>query len=274
MMAAAPVVVRGGGELATAAARLLFLSGFPVVVLERPQPLAVRRLVAFAEAVLTGETVVDGVPARRVSVAEIGPAADFVPVAVDPEGSAITRLLPSVLVDARMLKHDGAATCAAAAFVIGLGPGFVAGEDVHAVIETQRGPDLGRVLWAGSAEPDNTRPAQVLGYAEKRVVRAPAAGAFRAEARIGDIVVPGQLLGHVAGTPVTAAMAGLVRGLIADGVDVPAGIKIGDIDPRGPGVDPARISDKARAVAAGVLEAVLLRRRGQGEGAPVQGVLR
>lgn len=264
-MATAPVVVRGGGELATAAARLLFLSGFPVVVLERAQPLAVRRLVAFSEAVFAGEIVVDGVRARCVPIADLGPAPDFVPVAVDPEGSAVARLRPQVLVDARMLKRDGGTTRADAPLVIGLGPGFLAGEDVHAVIETQRGSDLGRVLWAGSAEPDSTRPAAVLGYAEKRVVRAPVGGRFQAQARIGDIVIPGQVLGLVGATPVTSAIAGLVRGLIADGVEVPAGIKIGDVDPRGPGIDPARISDKARAVAAGVLEAVLVRRREQAQ---------
>jgi len=264
-MASAPVVVRGGGELATAAARLLFLTGLPVVVLERAQPLAVRRLVAFSEAVLAGEIVVDGVRARRFPADEIRPESDFVPVAVDPEGSTIARLRPRVLVDARMLKRNDGTSRADAPLVIGLGPGFVAGEDVHAVIETQRGADLGRVLWAGAAEPDSAHPAAVLGYTEKRVVRAPSAGTFRTQARIGDIVIPGQLLGVVGTTPVTATIAGLVRGLIADGVEVPAGIKIGDIDPRGPGVDPARISDKARAVAAGVLEAVLLRRRDEAE---------
>lgn len=273
-MATAPVVVRGGGELATAAARLLFLSGFPVVVLERAQPLAVRRLVAFSEAVLTGGIVVEGVLARRLPVAQLGPEPHFVPVAVDPEGSAIARLRPRILVDARMLKRNDETTRADAALVIGLGPGFVADDDVHVVIETQRGPDLGRVLWAGSAEPDSTRPAAVLGYAEKRIVRAPGAGPFRSQARIGDIVIPGQVLGLVGAEPVRAGIAGLVRGLIADGVDVPGGIKIGDIDPRGPGIDPARVSDKARAVAAGVLEAVLVsRRRGEAE-ASGQAVLR
>jgi len=266
MMATAPVVVRGGGELGTAAARLLFLSGFPVVVLERAQPLAVRRLVAFSEAVHTGESVVEGVTARHLPVAKLGPAADFVAVSVDPDGAVLARLRPYVLVDARMQKHNRETTRGDAALVIGLGPGFVAGDDVHAVIETQRGPDLGRVLWAGSAEPDSARPAAVLGYTEKRVVRAPVPGRFLSQARIGDVVIPGQVLGLVDAQPVRAAIAGLVRGLIADGVHVPAGIKIGDIDPRGPGIDPARVSDKARAIAAGVLEAVLIsRRRSQGE---------
>jgi xanthine dehydrogenase accessory factor len=266
MMATAPVVVRGGGELGTAAARLLFLSGFPVVVLERAQPLAVRRLVAFSEAVLTGASVVEGVPARRLPVAKLGPAAEFVAVAVDPDGTVLARLRPYVLVDARMQKHNRETTRGDAALVIGLGPGFAAGDDVHAVIETQRGPDLGRVLWSGSAEPDSMRPAAVLGYTEKRVVRAPVPGRFLSQARIGDVVIPGQVLGLVDAEPVRSGIAGLVRGLIADGIEVPAGIKIGDIDPRGPGIDPARVSDKARAIAAGVLEAVLVsRRRSQGE---------
>jgi xanthine dehydrogenase accessory factor len=257
-MSPAPVVVRGGGELASAAARLLFLSGFPVVVLERAQPLAVRRLVAFADAVRTGEVVVDGVRGRRVPLEQLSAEDEYVQVAIDPEGAAVARLQPDVLVDARMLKHEGGTSRAQAGLVIGIGPGFVAGQDVHAVVETQRGPDLGRVLWSGSAEPDTARPSAVLGFTEKRVVRAPRAGTFIAQASIGDIVIPRQVLGHVDGEPVLATIAGLLRGLVADGVPVLAGVKIGDIDPRGSTVSAARISDKARAVAAGVLEAILV----------------
>jgi xanthine dehydrogenase accessory factor len=268
------VVVRGGGELASAAARLLFLSGFPVIVLERAPPLAVRRLVCFAEAVIAGETVVDGVRGHLVPAQGLAPTTEHVPVAVDPDGASIARLRPAVLVDGRMLKRAGEVRRADAPLVIGLGPGFVAGDDVHAVIETQRGPDLGRVLWAGSAEPDTTRPSAVLGYTEKRVVRAPRTGTFRSQARIGDVVIPRQVVGFVDAVPAMASIAGLVRGLVADGVVVPAGMKIGDIDPRGPTIDPARLSDKARAVAAGVLEAVLVGQRAA-EGSPTgQAVLR
>jgi xanthine dehydrogenase accessory factor len=255
------VVVRGGGEMASASARLLFLSGFPVVVLERAEPLAVRRLASFAEAVFTGETVVEGVRGRRVPAGELAPDPTCVSIAVDPEGTAIARLRPVVLVDARMLKAEGGTTRAQAPLVIGVGPGFEAGRDVHAVVETQRGPELGRVLWTGCAEPDSARPTAVLGYSEKRVVRSPAAGRFHARARIGDIVIPKQAIGEVGGVLVEAAIPGLLRGLVADGVDVAEGVKLGDIDPRGPSVSPSRISDKGRAVAAGVLEAILV---GQG----------
>jgi len=254
------VVVRGGGELASAAARLVFLAGFPVVVLERAEPLAVRRPVSFAEAIFSGEASVEGVRGRRVRLEDLAPGDGYVPVAVDPEGTAIGRLRPAVLVDARMLKRDEGALLSQARLVIGLGPGFVAGRDVHAVIETQRGPDLGRVLWAGAAEPDSARPAAVLGYSEKRVLRAPRAGRFHAQARIGDIVVPRQAVGDVDGELVEATIPGLLRGLVASGIEVAAGIKLGDIDPRGPAVSPDRISDKARAVAAGVLEAILVAR--------------
>ena len=254
------ILVRGGGEMASASARLLLLSGFPVAVLERPEPLAVRRLVSFAAAVFDGEAVVEGVPGRRVPPGEVAPTHEYVSVAIDPDGTAIARLQPEVVVDARRLKRNGGTARAQAPLVIGLGPGLVAGEDVHAVVETQRGPDLGRVRWSGGAEPDSARPAPVLGFTEKRVLRAPRSGVFHAQARIGDMVVPRQVLGFVDSEPVLAEIPGLLRGLLADGVRVTGGVKMGDIDPRGPSVDPARISDKARAVAAGVLEAVLVGR--------------
>jgi xanthine dehydrogenase accessory factor len=256
----APLIVRGGGELATAAARLLFFSGFPVAVLERAEPLAVRRLVSFSEAVLAGTAIVEGVLARRVTAEALTATREHVQVAVDPDGTAIARLRPDVIVDARMRKQTGETRRADAALVVGLGPGFVAGDDVHAVVETQRGPDLGRVLWSGAAEADSARPAPVLGHTDDRVIRAPRAGRFHAHARIGDLVLPAQVVASVDGEPVRATIGGLLRGLLPDGIAIAAGVKVGDIDPRGRAVDPARISDKARAVAAGVLEAVLVGR--------------
>jgi xanthine dehydrogenase accessory factor len=258
------VVVRGGGEMASAAARLLFLSGFPVAVLERELPLAVRRKVAFAEAVLAGTADVEGVPCRRVDQDQVSSVLEeglFVPVVVDPEGSTLPLLRPDVLVDGRMAKRNLGTSRDDAPLVIGLGPGFIAGKDVHAVVETQRGPDLGRIRWSGAAEADTMIPSAVQGYAERRVLRAPRSGVFRGEKRIGEVVMPSARLGTVDGEAVTASIPGLLRGLVADGVAVEEGDKIGDIDPRGPLIDAARVSDKGRAVAAGVLEAVLLHLR-------------
>jgi xanthine dehydrogenase accessory factor len=246
--------------MGSGAARLLFLAGFEVLILERPRPLAVRRQVAFAEAVFAGSVVVEGVSARLVETAPTPPH-DSIPVLVDHDGLALSRLSPRVLVDARMAKRNLGTHKGLAPLVIGLGPGFVAGEDVHAVVETQRGPRLGSVIWSGPPEPDSKVPAAVLGVTENRVLRAPVAGVFRGRARIGDLVDAFAVVGEVAGVPVTAQIAGQVRGLLSDGVEIAVGAKVGDIDPRGGAVDAARVSEKARAISAGVLEAVLVHLR-------------
>jgi xanthine dehydrogenase accessory factor len=261
------VVVRGGGELGSAAARLLFHCGFPVAVLERPAPLAVRRQVCFAEAVWSGEIAIEGVLGRRLAaraIAELRAGLPFVAVLIDEAGDCLQRLRPEVLVDARMAKRNLGTRREQAPLVIGLGPGFTAGEDVHAVVETQRGGDLGRLLWTGSACADTALPTPVLGVDADRVLRSPRGGVFRAGCRIGALVPAGWRIGEVDGLPVTARVGGLVRGLLHDGVPVEPGTKLGDIDPRGAEVDPARLSDKGRAVAAGVLEAVLVRFKGSG----------
>jgi xanthine dehydrogenase accessory factor len=263
VLAGARAVVRGGGELASAAARLLFLSGMRVLVLEREKPLAVRRLVSFADAVFSGERSVEGVWGRLVAPDAVPEGAlSYVPVVVDPEGRLLSRFRPEVVVDARMAKRRPAARDGLEAFLVGLGPGFTAGVEVDAVIETQRGPDLGRVLWRGAAEPDTSLPTPVLGFTEKRVLRAPRSGTFQQRLDIGAVVVPGDVIGEVDGDPVITPIAGLVRGVLKGGVPVEAGVKVGDVDPRGPGVNATVVSDKARAVAAGVLEAVLMRRHG------------
>ena len=263
MTAGLRAVVRGGGELASACARLLFLAGARVVVLERAQPLAVRRRVSFAEAVFDGETTVEGVSARLLAAdAAMHGDPPFVAVVVDPEARTLHHLRPEVVVDGRMVKRDDRVGAPEGAFRIGLGPGFVAGEGVDAVVETQRGADLGRVIWSGAAEPDTALPSPVLGHAEKRVLRAPRSGVFTLRKDIGAVVIPGDVVGEVEGEPLATPIAGMLRGILRSGVRIEAGAKVGDVDPRGPGIDPARLSDKARAVAAGVLEAVLLRRRG------------
>src|SRR5688572_14818672 len=229
MLAGALAVVRGGGELASAAARLLFLSGMRVVVLEREKPLAVRRLVSFADAVFAGEREVEGVLGRLVAADAVpdGPAS-YVAVVVDPEGRLLARAGADVVVDARMAKRRPAGREAGSAFGIGLGPGFTAGVEVDAVVETQRGPDLGRVLWSGGAEADTSVPASVLGYTEKRVLRAPRAGTFRARIGLGALLIPGEVVGDVDGEPVTTPIAGLLRGVLMSGVPVEAGMKVGD----------------------------------------------
>lgn len=249
-------VVRGGGDLGTGVAHRLFMAGFPVLILELAHPRAIRRTVCFAEAVYLGEHRVEGVAARRVEVLPQDLRA-AIPILVDPAGEHLARLAPAALVDCRMLKRNLDTRRGQAQVVVGLGPGFTAGEDVDFVVETHRGHDLGRVLDRGAAMPDTGIPAVLGGEGARRVVKAPATGLFRAEQRIGALVGRGERLGSVDETPVLSSLEGLLRGLLQDGLEVRAGEKLADVDPRGAGVDAHTISDKSRAVAGGALEAIM-----------------
>ena len=251
------VVVRGGGDLGTGVVARLHRAGFPVAVLELPEPLAIRRRVAVAAAVLDGETVVEDVVARAVAtVDEARAVASSGEVAV-LVGADPASLRPEVLVDARMAKRNLGTSIDQAPLVVALGPGFTAGIDCHAVVETKRGHHLGRVLWEGRAAPDTGEPGMLGGKAAERVVRAPGDGVVAWHVEIGDDVTAGQPLGAVGDGVVAAPIDGVVRGLIQPGRDVTAGLKIGDVDPRGEPGASFEISDKALAVGGGVLEAVL-----------------
>ncbi len=233
------------------------------MVLEIERPRAVRRAAAFAEAVYAGRATVEGIEAALTEPGGgAGRARDgaVVPVTVDPDGAVMRALAPAAVVDARMAKRNLGTSRADAPVTVALGPGFEAGRDVDIVIETNRGPSLGRVIERGAAEPNTGVPGEVGGASAERVLRAPVAGRFRAGARIGDVVREGDVVGSVGGAPVKARIAGLLRGLAADGLDVAAGEKVGDVDPRGSEIDPTAISDKARAVGRAVLAA--LRARG------------
>jgi xanthine dehydrogenase accessory factor len=251
------VLIRGGGDLGTGVAWRLHRAGFPVIVCELAQPLTVRRTVALSTAVLDGEVEVEGMKGRRLSDPTEAAAVALtavIPVMVSP---GLPDLPRSVVVDARVAKRNIDTTMTDAPLVVGLGPGFSAGVDCHAVVETMRGHRLGRVIWEGSAEPDTGVPGEVGGKSSSRVVRAPVDGLVRWDRRIGDIVQAGDMLGWVGEVPVHASNGGVIRGLIADGMTVWAGLKIGDVDPRN---DPSicwEISDKSLAVGGGVLEAVL-----------------
>jgi len=249
------VVLRGGGDLATGVAHRLFVAGFPVTILELPEPRMIRRTVCFAEAVYRQEQVVEGVRARLHG--QPLDAGEEISVLVDPDGLYLAELEPGVLVDARMLKRGAGAHRGQAPVVVGLGPGFVAGEDVHFVVETQRGHDLGRVLTRGAALPDTGVPGVLGGESARRVVRAPAAGILRVERQIGEIVRRGERLGWAGGAPVLSALDGILRGLLHEGLEVRQGEKIADVDPRGASVDVHTLSDKSRAIGGGVLEAVM-----------------
>jgi xanthine dehydrogenase accessory factor len=254
------VLIKGAGDLATGVAARLFRCGFPVVMTELPHPLMVRRTVAFGEAVYEGEVVVEGITARLVDdapAARLALAAGVIPVLIDPRAASVAELAPRVLIDAIMAKRNTGTSPSDAPVVIALGPGFTAGADCHAVIETNRGHCLGRVILEGSAEPDTGRPGLVGGKTDERILRAPADGPTEGLADIGARVEIGEIVARVGGHDVRAGTSGVLRGLVRPGAWVPAGEKIGDVDPRAEPEHCHLISDKALAIAGGVLEAVL-----------------
>jgi xanthine dehydrogenase accessory factor len=255
------VLIKGAGDLATGVAYRLFRSGFPVLMTELPEPLMVRRAVSFGQAVYDGETTVEEVTARRVEDSREGLAVvrrgEVIPVLVDPEAHAVEVLKPRVLVDCVMAKHNTGTRITDAPLVIALGPGFTGGVDCHAVIETNRGHWLGRIIYEGSPQPDTKTPGKVKGYARGRVIRAPADGYLRPVAHVGDRLSKGDLIGHVNGHEVRAMFDGVLRGLIHSSVRVTKSLKIGDLDPRDVDRHCFTISEKSLAIGGAVLEAIL-----------------
>jgi xanthine dehydrogenase accessory factor len=255
------VLIRGAGEMASGVAHRLHQSHFRVCMLEIPHPLAVRREVSFCEAIFEGEKEVEGVGAKLISTAkEVQSVWEErkIPLLIDPDGKKTrTFLRPDVVIDAIMAKKNLGTQTNDASLVIGLGAGFTAGRDVHIVVETNRGHDLGRVILKGTAEPDTGIPGNIGGYTVERVLRTMKKGIFHPQKSIGDRVSKGTVVAVVDDFPVIAKISGMVRGLIREGVQVRKGMKVGDIDPRGRREFCFTISDKARSIGGGVLEAIL-----------------
>lgn len=266
------VLVLGAGDLASGVIRRLHLAGARVVATELPEPLTVRRLVSFSEAVHAGRHAVEGVTAVRCGPEEADGVLDAGQVAllVDPEAAVLRERRFDVVVDGRMAKRNLGLSLADAPVVIALGPGFTAGADCHAVVETLQGAGMGKVILEGTAAQDTGAPCGLTlpgGVdsdlpAERRVLRAPRAGGVTGRRAIGDLVRAGDVVAEVGGAPVASSFDGVLRGLVRDGLEVPEGLKIGEVDLTGKVARCTRVSEKANAVAGGVLEAcfVLLRR--------------
>lgn len=254
------VLIKGGGEMASGIVQRLVCSGFRICITEIPEPLAVRRRVSFCEAVFEGRTDVEGMVGRLVSgEKEILRAwrNEEVPVLIDPACAIRKTLRPDILIDAILAKRNTGTGLRDAPLVIGLGPGFRVGRDAHFVIETNRGHHLGRVIEMGEAEPDTGIPGDIGGYTAERVLRAPSGGKFQGKKKIGDKIAKGEIVAEVEGIPVKAMISGVLRGILHDGLSVRPNMKVGDVDPRAAAEACHTVSDKARAVAGGVLEAIL-----------------
>lgn len=294
------IICRGAGDLATGIIHRLHRAGHRVIALETDYPAAIRRQVSFCEAVYDGSAVVEGVTARLVpaladaetdtetysgendtpaahivsekwdsSAIEAVLEAGEVPLLIDPKGESIALLKPDVVVDAIIAKKNLGTTIDMAPLVIGVGPGFTAGQDVHLVIESMRGHNLARIITDGMAQPNTGVPGNIAGFTSERVIHAPAAGYIHDVRKIGDIVQKGDEIARIYSdkesydnalseyVPVNATITGIIRGLIREGYYFRKGFKIADIDPRESEITNCfTISDKARSIAGSVLEAV------------------
>lgn len=254
------VLIRGAGDIATGIGHRLFRCGFEVMMTEIASPTCIRRRVAFSEAVYEGITQVEGIsavlvrcPEEAVMQADKG----NIPVLIDSRAECLEELKPHIVVDAILAKKNLGTFKEMAPIVIGVGPGFFAGKDCHAAVETMRGHDLGRVILHGEPEKNTGIPGEIAGITRERVIYAERAGTIRLIKDIGDIVEEKEVVAEIDGEPVCSPIKGVLRGIIRDGFHVDKGMKIGDVDPRGTVGNCFSISDKARAVAGGVLEAIL-----------------
>ncbi len=255
------ILVKGAGEMASAVAWRLYMANMHrICMLDLDNPLCVRRRVSFCSAFESGSVVVEGVQgvaARGWGEVEAAWAARKIAVVRTTDWERMETRAPDVLIDAILAKRNLGTGKDQAGLVIALGPGFEAGKDCHLVIETNRGHNLGRIIASGGAEPNTHVPGAISGHTTARVLRAPAAGVFETARSIGDSVSRNDVVGHVAGEPVKAQLDGMLRGLIRPGTKVRAGLKLGDIDPRGKREYCDTISDKGRAIAGAVLEGVM-----------------
>ncbi len=252
--------IRGAGDIATGIAFRLKKSGFQVVMSDLPVPTSIRRTVCFSEAIINGETTVEDITARLAKSAEEAleiMRGGEIALLADPEGETARRLNPDVVVDAILAKKNLGTKITDAPIVIGVGPGFSAGMDCHAVVETMRGHTLGRAYTSGSAQPDTGVPGNILGFTLERLLRAPCAGVFHGVKQIGDEIQAGEVCAYVDDEPIVSGIGGVLRGLLPDGITVTEGMKSGDVDPRCDRSHCFAVSDKALAVGGGALEAIL-----------------
>lgn len=262
------VLVRGGGDIASGVVQKLHRSGFRVLILETKQPTSIRRTVCFSEAVYSGIKVLEDtvcILAENADEIYIAWEKDQVPIAVDPEGYYINIFKPDVVVDSIIAKKNTGMSRNLAPVTVAVGPGFTAGIDVDAVIESNRGHNLGRIIFEGEAAPNTKTPGNIDGFTWERVIYTPCKGVFRTSHNIGDFVKKGEAVARVNGEEVRAKIDGILRGILRDNTYVTENFKVGDVDPR---VDQLEncfsISDKARAIGGGVLEAVMILKRIKG----------
>ena len=254
------ILIRGAGDIASGIAVRLYRCGFTLAMTDLSNPTAIRRTVCFSEAIIHGTCTVEGITAERAASREDADniwQRGHIPVFADDNGTVRTLLGPDAVVDARLAKVNLDTSLTNAPIVIAVGPGFTAGQDCRAVVETQRGHYLGRVIYEGAAAPNTGVPGNIGGYTVERIIRAPLAGTFHPVHAIGDQVQANEIVAYVDDEPVICQIGGTLRGILPEGTRVHEGMKSGDVDPRCKPEHCLCASDKALSVGGGVLEALL-----------------
>ena len=259
------VIIKSGGDIATGVIQKLYRVGFRVLALEAEKPTSIRRTVCFSEAIYEGKKTVEGITAIHVkNIKEIYDAweKDFVPVIVDPIGLYVEKIKPLAVVDAILAKKNTGLKREMASITIGIGPGFVAGKDCNVAIESNRGHNMGKLIFEGAAESNTGIPGNIGGYTSDRLLKSPDDGIITVKHDIGDFVKAGEVIAQVNNIDINAKIGGILRGLIRDGTFVTKGFKVGDVDPRVEQLNNFfTISDKAMAIGGAVLEAIMIENR-------------
>lgn len=257
------VVIRGGGDLATGVAEVLYQSGFKILILDIEKPSSIRRSVCFSEAIYDGVTKVENIICKKVeneNDIEKCWNEKIIPIMVDEKGEIIKKIKPDVVVDSIIAKKNLGTTKEMAPITIALGDGFEAGKDVDIVVETMRGHNLGRVITSGRAMKNTGIPGEIKGVSKDRVIYSLANGIFSSVKKIGDTVQKDEIIGYVGDVEIRGKISGVLRGIIREGYEVTENMKIGDIDPR---IEEKNncftISDKARSLGGAVLRAIMFR---------------
>jgi xanthine dehydrogenase accessory factor len=216
---------------------------------------------AFVDALYDGTAELEGLLAKRArglcDLPYMLRCQQAVPVVDKPLKELVARVLPQVVVDARMRKHEQPETLRGLApLTIGLGPNFEAGGNVDLAVETAWGDDLGSVVRVGWTRALSGEPKSIAGYARDRYVYAPATGMFATRRNIGDSVIKGEEVARIGETIIYAPIAGNLRGITHDGAPVKRGTKIVEVDPRGSLSATRGLDERPRRIAEGVVKAL------------------
>jgi xanthine dehydrogenase accessory factor len=257
-------VILGTNEIASAVGVYVHRAGYGVVLSHDPQPPVIRRKMAFHDALFDDAVSVDGIGAERADTgleirAGLGRARGVIVTELGLLDLIVIQTL-DILVDARMQKYQMTPDLRRLArLTIGLGPGFSGGTNCDIAIETRPGK-AGRIIQQGSTDAPDGTPRCLGGRGGERFVRAEISGRWHTAIEIGTRIFKDFVVGHLGNMPVRAPFDGILRGIIRDGTEVLAGMKLLEIDPRGRKASFTGIDDRGRIIAKAVTKAISFRK--------------